>query len=110
MTRMRKKTGRRWMALLLSLCMLFTVCGGFPFTVSAEGETDTGLCAHHTEHTTECGYQEAVAGSPCTHVHNEDCGYIEAVEAVPCGHSEHDGNCGYVPGTEELSAIRIAQI
>lgn len=69
------------------LCMLLTLsmCTGLlPMTaVAAE-------CEHHTTHTAECGYQEAVAGTDCTHQHDETC--------YTCTH-EHDEACGE-EGTE----------
>lgn len=32
-----------------------------------------GLCGHHTQHDTSCGYVKAVAGHPCGHVHTDEC-------------------------------------
>ena len=60
------KRGKRSLALLLSVCLIGTM---IPVTARAEsGNTNTGLCEHHTEHTAECGYVEDPEGSPCTYV------------------------------------------
>lgn len=60
------KRGKRSLALLLSVCLIGTM---IPVTARAEsGNTNTGLCEHHTEHTSECGYVESSEGSSCTYV------------------------------------------
>lgn len=65
------KRGKRSLALLLSVCLIGTM---IPVTARAEsGNTNAGLCEHHTEHTIECGYVEDPEGSPCTYV-CEICG------------------------------------
>ena len=94
---------RRAMAMLLSLCMILTLLPG-----SALG-TETGKCNH--VHDEDCGYVEAVEGSPCAHTeHDEDCGYVEAVPETPCdkactdtdddGVIDHASDCAYAPGEE----------
>lgn len=100
---------KRWLALLLSLCLIGTM---FPISVKAENDNlGTGLCEHHAEHTTECGYVTSVNGQECGHVHDEDCGYQEFSECTHihteiCGEDgencthEHDEDCGYVAGQE----------
>lgn len=100
---MKHKTrtmAKRWLAVVLCLCMIF------PFAVTlvsaAEEPAYTGgLCEHHTEHTAECGYVEAVEGQLCTHVHDGNCGYQEPTEEVPYAHV-HDDSCGYQAATEEI--------
>ena len=63
------RSGKRWLALLMSLCLIGTM---IPITARAEnGSTDTGLCEHHTEHTVECGYVapgEENEGSSCAYI------------------------------------------
>lgn len=82
------KRGKRSLALLLSVCLIGTM---IPVTARAEsGNTNTGLCEHHTEHTAECGYVAPVEGHACEHVHDDSCGYQEASE---CTHV-HTEECG----------------
>ena len=111
-----KERMKKGFSVLLALNM---VLSSVPLPVfAAEG------CTHHTEHTAECGYVEAVAGVPCAHVHNEDCYAIVSCLhecgdecAQGCGHSctvesgcivmEQDchhthGDCGYSEGTAEV--------
>lgn len=117
---------KRLLACLLTAAMLVSL---FPLPALAAEEYSGGLCPHHTEHTGDCGYVEAVEGQPCGHVHDGACGYVEAAEEVPCDmdcaetdgdgqivhaegcaytpavegapcQHEHDDECGYVPATE----------
>ena len=74
---------RRVLSLALCAAMVLTL---LPLPARAEG-----ICAHHPEHTADCGYQAAVEGQDCTHSHDDSCGYQEA---SPCTHS-HDASCGY---------------
>ena len=102
-----KRSGKRYLALLLSVCLIGTMT---PVTARAEsGSTNTGLCEHHTEHTTECGYVAPTEGQECSHVHDESCGYQEAGECThvhteECGENgencahEHTSECGYAEG------------
>ena len=93
-------TGSKNRNRILSLVLaFFMVMSMMPLpTYAAE------LCDHHTEHTDECGYVEAVEGSPCTHVHDEACGYAEPIGEVLCACTEtddtgalvHTEGCGYV--------------
>lgn len=94
--------------MLLALLMIFT---SVPLPVFAAEEP---VCAAHTEHDAACGYADAVAGTPCTHVCGENCPvkevtvcvhdhtasgctYTEPKEAVYCGHACNTGTCGYKP-------------
>ena len=98
------KRGKRSLALLLSVCLIGTM---IPVTARAEsGNTNTGLCEHHTEHTTECGYVAPVEGHECEHVHDESCGYQEASE---CNHV-HDEECGYVEASEGSPCTYVCDI
>ena len=118
---MRNRKHARGLSLLLCAVLL---AGQPGTTIYAEGTaSDTeGLCEHHPEHTTECGYVEAVEGHRCEHVHTDGCytdelicGYDDedmelatdsdtAHEHTPkcykldCPHErgEHDEDCGYV--------------
>ncbi|SFH15821.1 Putative cell wall binding repeat-containing protein [Lachnospiraceae bacterium NLAE-zl-G231] len=118
---MRNRKHARGLSLLLCAVLL---AGQLGTTIYAEGTaSDTeGLCEHHPEHTTECGYVEAVEGHRCEHVHTDGCytdelicGYDDedmelatdsdaAHEHTPkcykldCPHErgEHDEDCGYV--------------
>ncbi|MGN1203475.1 MAG: MBG domain-containing protein, partial [Lachnospiraceae bacterium] len=102
-----KRSGKRWLALLMSVCLIGTM---IPITARAEnGSTETGLCEHHTEHTAECGYVAPVRGHECEHVHDESCGYQEAsecnhVHTEECGENGencthvHTSECGYAEG------------
>mgnify|MGYP001228146982 CR=1 FL=1 len=100
---MKHKTrtmAKRWLALVLCLCM--TCSSALTFVSAAEKQTYTGgLCEHHKSHTAECGYVEAVAGHPCAHVHDENCGYCEPAEEIPCTHT-HDASCGYQEAKAEI--------
>ena len=100
---MKHKTrtmAKRWLALVLCLCM--TCSSALTFVSAAEKQTNTGgLCEHHKSHTAECGYVEAVAGHPCAHVHDENCGYREPAEEIPCTHT-HDASCGYQEAKAEI--------
>lgn len=127
--------GKRWLALLMSVCLIGTM---IPITARAEnGSTETGLCEHHTEHTTECGYVAPAEGQECGHVHDENCGYQEADECThehteecgedgencthvhddECGYAEehecehvHDGECGYVEASEGSPCTFVCDI
>ncbi len=90
---------KRILSIVTCLAMVLSM-----LPTAAFAAEDTGLCAHHTEHTAECHYAEAVTGADCTHVHDETCGYVEAVEEVLCaceatdetGAQVHTEGCGYV--------------
>ncbi|MBQ7895538.1 MAG: hypothetical protein IJ364_03155 [Oscillospiraceae bacterium] len=103
-----KERMKRVFSILICLCMVLTLV---PTTAFAVDAAEGGLCEHHTEHTAQCHYAEAVEGQPCTHVHDELCGYIETVAEVKCACTEtdesgavlHTEGCGYVapvPGAD----------
>lgn len=107
---MKHKTrtmAKRWLAVVLCLCMIFPSTA-MAVAAAEEPAEETpaytgGLCEHHLEHTEDCGYVEAVEGSPCQHEHTEDCyaavpAESESVEPV-CSHV-HDESCGYSAPTE----------
>ena len=100
---MKHKTrtmAKRWLAVILCLCMIFP--SAVTLVSAAEEPAYTGgPCEHHTEHTAECGYVEAVGGQLCTHVHDGNCGYQEPTEEVPCAHV-HDDSCGYQAAVAEI--------
>ena len=125
---MRNRKHARGLSLLLCAVLL---AGQLGTTIYAEGmASDTeGLCEHHTEHTAECGYVEAVEGHRCEHVHTDGCytnlricGYEEEnMEPAPdsdtahehtqecygldCPHErgEHNEDCGYLEAMEGRS-------
>ncbi len=109
-----KKGFRRTAAVLLSMTLVITGMGTGAY--AEEPAHGTGLCEHHKEHDSECGYVEPVEEQPCTHVHTDAC-YAEVEVASPpvaspgsgterkliCTHAvegEHDDQCGYVPAVE----------
>ena len=96
---------------LLSLCLcLALLVSAAP--VEALAQDGTGLCPHHLEHTTECGYREASDGSPCNHSHDGSCGYVQGSEEIPCdkgctdtdgdGNVDHAADCAYAPPVAEV--------
>ena len=95
-----RRIAKRWLAMVLCLCMIFPSAGTFASAAEKSAYTG-GLCEHHPEHTPECGYTEAVEGQPCAHVHDESCGYSEPTEEIPCTHS-HDESCGYQAAVAEI--------
>ena len=107
---MKHKTrtmAKRWLAVILCLCMIFPSAVTLVSAAEEPAEETPaytgGLCEHHLEHTEDCGYVEAVEGSPCQHEHTEDCyaavpAESESVEPV-CSHV-HDESCGYSAPTE----------
>lgn len=99
-----------------------------------------GLCEHHTQHDSACGYSEGAAETPCGHEHTEDCYTLvencvhehtaecysgETTEPI-CGHvcseesgcitkelnckHEHDASCGYVPATAGTPCTYVCEI
>lgn len=77
---------KRIAALLMAGAMLFTT---LPVNALAVENPDTGgLCKHHPEHTSDCGYTEGMAGAPCQHEHDENC-YALVTECV----HEHGPEC-----------------
>ena len=81
------KQRKRIAAFVLAAAMVFST---LPLNVLAvEPPTVAGgLCEHHPEHTTDCGYTEGTEGTPCNHEHNEDC-YTLVSECV----HEHTEDC-----------------
>lgn len=104
----RLKLLKKPMAVCLALLMLIPPSMAV-LTINAAGASD-GVCEHHQVHTAECGYVEAVAGSPCNHEHDSACGYAPVSEEVPCNMScidndsdgiiDHVPECAYQPGSE----------
>lgn len=101
---------KRLQALVLAVVMTLSVpSGAFP-AYAEPAAPNAGLCSHHPEHTATCGYQEAVEGRPCTHIHDENCGFREAQEEIPCdkGCTDTDGDnqidhapdCAYQPAVD----------
>lgn len=80
MTKRFEELLRRGLALLLCLCML---AGYVPVPTFAQN-----VDPHHPVHTAECGYVEAVPGTPCTHEHGEAC----YTYSTACTHT-HASDC-----------------
>ena len=81
---MKKIFMRRALTVVLSASLAISLFG---VPVCAEpqggeglltGMDGTGICAHHTKHTQECGYAQE---SPCGHVHTDEC-YVEMTECL----------------------------
>ena len=87
------KRKRRILSLLLSGAMLFSLCSQ-PALAEGNRQADGvtigagGLCEHHPEHDSDCGYTEGSEGTPCVHEHTADC-YEEVTNCV----HEHDEDC-----------------
>lgn len=116
--RRMEKMKKVW-SVLLAISM---VMSWVPIPTHA-AQTD-GLCEHHSIHTEDCGYVEAVIGADCTHEHSEDCYALLAclhscgdecadgcahectvdngciTMALDCHHIH--GDCGYSEGTAEI--------
>ena len=102
---------KKALTMVLCLCMLVQNAPVMAFAATADS-----LCEHHTAHSQEvCGYVAAVAGQPCTHVHDEACGYVEAVAEVLCaceatdenGAIVHTEGCGYVAPVEGSNCTHV---
>ena len=93
---MKSKKKGKILAVILSGMLLGTQIPAMAASEAASGYTG-GICEHHSEHTAECGYQEAVPEQPCLHVHTEEC--YEYVTS--CVH-EHTEEC--YPLLEVVSA------
>ena len=77
---MKRKKHRHLMAVVLSTAMVFQL-------TPANGVLAQS-CEHHTEHTADCGYVEAVEEQECSHEHTEECYLTE----TKCVH-EHSAEC-----------------
>ena len=91
--RANKRT-KKTLSILMCLCML----AQYVPTRAFAAETG-GLCEHHTEHTTDCGYSPGAETVLCTHDHEEGCWQ----QQTSCVHTSHDESCGYVEGEAACS-------
>lgn len=136
-----KKTGKRLFALALAAVLSVTMPGAVSY-VRAENEKEasdnetaadkseaseeskgeencrqvTGICVHHTEHTSDCGYREAQSCTHecgpdcfrimvnCVHTHGPDC-YMEITQTDGSGaeNGEDASGGGDTPGEENTS-------
>ena len=64
-------------SILLCLCMVLQYVPTTAFAVTTDN-----LCEHHTEHTAECGYTEAVEAHEC-HYECAECAAAAASEEAP---------------------------
>ncbi|WP_302772667.1 S-layer homology domain-containing protein [Anaerotignum lactatifermentans] len=84
---------KRIFAAFVCLCMLMALV---PSMAYANDTVYTGgLCEHHTQHDSACGYSEGTAEVPCNHEHTEDCYTL----VTNCVH-EHTAEC-YSEGSTE---------
>ena len=77
---MKRKKHKHLMAVVLSTAIVFQL-------IPANGVLAQS-CEHHTEHTADCGYVEAVEGQECSHEHTEEC-YVTETKCV----HEHSAEC-----------------
>lgn len=111
------KQGRRRgsLGILLAAAVILQTLPFGSTAVYASESSGSGLCEHHTEHTSDCGYQEAEPGAECTHAHTEDCYRTaeeeagDATQELDCCH-EHDESCGYREGTEKSPCTFVCEI
>lgn len=88
----------KFISALLCLCMLAQNVPVMAFAAAGDN-----LCAHHAEHTAQCGYAQGSAGSVCTHEHTEQCRQT----TQDCTHTHGSDGCTYVPGREEVSCGHV---
>ena len=104
-----KRGLKRIAAFALAVILAGTTVDLSTFAVSAAEGTQTVICEHHTEHTADCGYVEAVEGSPCTHVHDETCGDDTVSGNEVCSHV-HDEACGYAEAVEGTPCSYVCEL
>lgn len=108
MKRMKYRISERIMSIALCVCMVLSLMPSYALTAHAAEIVSGTACEHHTEHTAECGYVEAVEGSPCTHTHDEACGYDTVSGNEVCSHV-HDEICGYVEAVEGVPCNYVCE-
>ena len=136
--RKEKTMRKRIFAAFVCLCMLMALVPSMAY--AGDMVSVGGLCEHHTQHDSACGYSEGAAETPCGHEHTEDCYtlvtncvhehtaecYSEENTELICGHvcseesgcitkelncnHEHDENCGYVPAKEGTPCTYVCEI
>ncbi len=88
--REEKAMRKRIFAAFVCLCMLMVLV---PSMAYADGAASVGgLCEHHPQHDSACGYSEGTAEVPCNHEHTEDC--YTLVENCVHGHTEECYSAG----------------
>lgn len=85
---MKKGKIRRGMGIFLAAALVLGGLSVSPAPVARAQENGDGLCAHHAEHTAECGYIAPAEGVPCSHEHTDGC----YAEVRSCVH-EHTPEC-----------------
>lgn len=80
---------KRLFSAFVSLCMIVSMLPTMAFAEAGAQDSGivtsaSGLCEHHTQHDSACGYTEGTAEIPCSHEHDEACGYVPATEGTPC--------------------------
>ena len=102
---MMKNLGKRLLSLVLAGALLLGYVPAAAFAV-----WEDGLCAHHTEHTPECGYRAAVEAAPCLHEHGAECYRADtACVHTDCGEEPCDHVCSEESGciTRTLSCQHV---
>lgn len=104
-----KKLNARILSLALSAAMIFTSMPSTAFAVEAPPPDASGFTGCHPSHDEDCGYIEAVEGTPCSHL-NEDgtysCAPVEDEETASPSNAakdyvcDHKDGCGYEEGEE----------
>ena len=95
--REEKAMRKRIFAAFVCLCMLMALVPSMAYA----GDTVSvgGLCEHHTQHDSACGYSEGAAEVPYSHEHTEDC-YVLVTNCV----HKHTAECysdGILPAEGE---------
>ena len=80
---------KRLFAAFVSLCMIVSMLPTMAFAEAGAQDSGivtsaSGLCEHHTQHDSACGYTEGTAEIPYSHEHDEACGYVPGTEGTPC--------------------------
>lgn len=89
---------KRFLSLLTAAALVLALIPAGAF--ATEGDTAAeGLCPHHRQHDTSCGYSEAAPENPCTHVHTEEC-YTSVTQCVHT-HTEQCYSDGVLPAEGE---------
>lgn len=91
---------KRVLSVLLCLSLILGMFSAQSLAESGSG-AESGLCKHHTEHTTACGYVPAQEEIPC----NMGC-----VDTDGDGVFDHAAECAYHPATEGQSCGYVCEI
>lgn len=96
----RKGMAKRVLSLLLAAAMTLSAMPASALAVYAE-DAGSGLCAHHADHTEECGYTAVREEVPC----DRDCTDTDGDGAI-----DHAEDCAYTPAEEGQSCAYVCNI